>query len=61
MDKILTFDCYGTLLNTSPLYDFVGKLAENNKLSAQSHDPRQSRGLEEALEGHRTGKPLKRH
>ncbi len=35
MDKILTFDCYGTLLNTSPLYDFVGKLAENNKLSAQ--------------------------
>ena len=35
MNKILTFDCYGTLLNTAPLYDFVGKLAESNGLSAQ--------------------------
>lgn len=35
MDKILTFDCYGTLLDTSPLYSLIGKLAEDNGLSRQ--------------------------
>lgn len=35
MNKILTFDCYGTLLDTSPLYSFIGKLAEDNGLSSQ--------------------------
>lgn len=35
MNKILTFDCYGTLLDTSPLYDFIGKLAEDKGLSGQ--------------------------
>jgi 2-haloacid dehalogenase len=32
MNKILTFDCYGTLLNTEPLYDLIGKIAEVNAL-----------------------------
>lgn len=35
MSKILTFDCYGTLLDTSPLYNFIGKIAMNNGLSGQ--------------------------
>lgn len=35
MNKILTFDCYGTLLDTSPLYAFIGKTAEDNGLSVQ--------------------------
>lgn len=35
MNKILTFDCYGTLLDTSPLYSFIGKLAEDIGLSSQ--------------------------
>lgn len=35
MDRILTFDCYGTLLDTSPLYNFIGRLAEGNGLSGQ--------------------------
>lgn len=34
MNKILTFDCYGTLLDTSALYNFIGRLAEDNELSA---------------------------
>lgn len=33
MNKILTFDCYGTLLDTSPLYNFIGKIAEDHGLS----------------------------
>lgn len=32
-EKILTFDCYGTLLNTRPLYDYVRKIAEKNSIS----------------------------
>lgn len=35
MSKILTFDCYGTLLDTSPLYNYIGEIAENNGLSSQ--------------------------
>lgn len=35
MNKILTFDCYGTLLDTSPLYDFIGRIAGLNGLSNQ--------------------------
>lgn len=35
MKKILTFDCYGTLLNTSPLYNFIGDIAEENGLSKE--------------------------
>ena len=35
MNKILTFDCYGTLLDTSPLYNYIGKLAEEHELSGQ--------------------------
>ena len=26
MDRILTFDCYGTLIDTSPFYDEIGKI-----------------------------------
>lgn len=33
MAKILTFDCYGTLLNTSPLYEYIGRTAELQNLS----------------------------
>lgn len=33
MNKILTFDCYGTLLNTDILYQYVSRLAEENGLS----------------------------
>ena len=32
MDKVLTFDCYGTLLDTQPLYDYIGAVAETNGL-----------------------------
>lgn len=32
MSKILTFDCYGTLMNTKPLYELIGKIAEGNDL-----------------------------
>ena len=35
MSEILTFDCYGTLLDTTPLYDHIGKLAEKNNLPCQ--------------------------
>lgn len=33
MYKILTFDCYGTLLNTDILYEYVYNLAEKNRVS----------------------------
>ena len=33
MNKVLTFDCYGTLLNTDILYEYVYNLAEKNNLS----------------------------
>lgn len=33
MEKILTFDCYGTLLNTKPLYEYIGKTAELHNLA----------------------------
>lgn len=33
MDKALTFDCYGTLLDTSPLYAHISSIAEKNGLS----------------------------
>lgn len=35
MEKILTFDCYGTLLDTSSLYNFIGNVAENHNLSKE--------------------------
>ena len=35
MRNLLTFDCYGTLLDTSPLYDFIGNVAQAHGLSAQ--------------------------
>lgn len=35
MRDSLTFDCYGTLLDTSPLYDFIGNVAQNHGLSSQ--------------------------
>lgn len=34
MNKILTFDCYGTLFDTKPLYDLIGTIAEESKLSS---------------------------
>ena len=34
MKKILTFDCYGTLLDTSSLYDLIGNIAKTNNLSS---------------------------
>ena len=33
MDKTLTFDCYGTLLDTSPLYTHISSTAERNGFS----------------------------
>jgi len=33
MYKVLTFDCYGTLLDTDPLYEYVYCLAEKNGMS----------------------------
>lgn len=36
MQKIITFDCYGTLLDTRPLYRRIGEIAEENGLSAQT-------------------------
>lgn len=35
MTKILTFDCYGTLLDTSPLYNYIGNVAETNDLAKE--------------------------
>jgi len=35
MNKILTFDCYGTLLNTTPLYNYIGRIAELNNLPGE--------------------------
>jgi 2-haloacid dehalogenase len=35
MEKIITFDCYGTLLDTSSLYNFIGNIAENHNLSKE--------------------------
>lgn len=32
MEKILTFDCYGTLLNTAPLYGFIAQTAAQHGL-----------------------------
>lgn len=34
MEKILTFDCYGTLLETSSIYDLIGNIANINNLSS---------------------------
>ena len=28
MDKILTFDCYGTLIDTLPFYNEIGKIGD---------------------------------
>jgi 2-haloacid dehalogenase len=33
MDKILTFDCYGTLINTAPMYDEISRIGEEHGLS----------------------------
>lgn len=33
MEKILTFDCYGTLLDTTPLFNFIGKVAQENGIN----------------------------
>lgn len=33
MKKILTFDCYGTLINTAPMYNEVFKIGEEHGLS----------------------------
>lgn len=33
MEKILTFDCYGTLLDTSPLYGFIAQTAAQHGLN----------------------------
>lgn len=35
MNKIFTFDCYGTLLNTDALYEFVKKTAQANDLPSE--------------------------
>lgn len=36
MEKILTFDCYGTLLNTAPIYNTVEIIAEKNGIDGQA-------------------------
>ena len=33
MKKTLTFDCYGTLLDTTPLYELIGDIAERHDFS----------------------------
>ena len=33
MNKILTFDCYGTLINTQPILDLISDIAEENDLN----------------------------
>ena len=33
MDKILTFDCYGTVMDTSSLYMYISSIAEKNGVS----------------------------
>lgn len=30
--KILIFDCYGTLLVTAPLYEYIGNISQTNGL-----------------------------
>lgn len=35
MDKILTFDCYGTLINTEPIFDTIANIAKKNALDSQ--------------------------
>lgn len=35
MKKILTFDCYGTLLDTSPLYKFIGNAVSSGGIEAE--------------------------
>lgn len=35
MKKILTFDCYGTLLDPSPLYGLIGQIAKEQGLSSE--------------------------
>lgn len=32
MEKVLTFDCYGTLINTAPMYSEVSKIGEEHGL-----------------------------
>lgn len=35
MDKILTFDCYGTLINTEPILDKISNIAIKNGLNSK--------------------------
>ena len=35
MKKILAFDCYGTLLDPSPLYGLIGQIAKEQGLSSE--------------------------
>ena len=35
MDKILTFDCYGTLINTEPISDTISNIARKNGLNSK--------------------------
>ena len=35
MNQILTFDCYGTLLDTSPLYEFIGNAVSSEGIEAE--------------------------
>ncbi|MDD3223663.1 MAG: HAD family hydrolase [Clostridium sp.] len=35
MSKILTFDCYGTLINTKPIYDTMSNIARENGLNSK--------------------------
>lgn len=35
MDKILTFDCYGTLIDTKPIFDLISSIAEENGLNSK--------------------------
>lgn len=36
MEKLLTFDCYGTLLDTSPLYDHIASVAASSGLPSET-------------------------
>ncbi|AAK79741.1 2-haloacid dehalogenase [Clostridium acetobutylicum] len=35
MDRILTFDCYGTLIDTKPVFDAISNIAKNNILNSK--------------------------
>ncbi|OOM15821.1 haloacid dehalogenase type II [Clostridium saccharobutylicum] len=35
MEKILTFDCYGTLIDTKPIYDAIADIAKKNELDSK--------------------------